>query len=149
MTSIIDAVTTAMARGAAARPVIGGFPYLAEAMRQAGITMNYFDVPSQSMVFVTDDGVVLQPGNLLHSEPTVMPPFDETALIAALRADQQGRTTFPEFVRATFDAGVVRYEVDLIARTCTYLGAHGERFVENYAAVELPPVEPTSTGSSR
>ncbi|AZG46681.1 DUF1398 family protein [Gordonia insulae] len=149
MTSIIDTVTTATARGAAVRPVIGGFPYLAEAMRQAGITMNYFDVPSQSMVFVTDDGDVLQPGSLLHSEPTIMPPFDEAGLITALRADQQGRSTFPEFVRATFCAGVVRYEVDLIARTCTYVGARGERYVENYPAVELPPPESTSAGVER
>ncbi|MGW8813433.1 DUF1398 family protein [Gordonia terrae] len=139
MASIIDRVTAATAHGAAVRPEVGGFPYLAEAMRRAGITANHFDVPSQTMVFVTDDGDVLRPGRPLYDEPTVVPPFDEAALVTALRADQEGRSTFPEFVRACFDAGVIRYEVDTATRTCTYLGAHGERYVENYPAVALPP----------
>jgi uncharacterized protein YbcV (DUF1398 family) len=138
MTSIIEKISAATARGMAARPEVGGFPYLAEAMRQAGITKNYFDVPSASMVFVTDEGDVLRPGALLHTEAVVVPPFDEAGLIAAIRADQRGESTFPEFVEACFAVGVIRYEVDTIARACTYLGAHGERYVEEYPAVELP-----------
>lgn len=139
MGSIIEKVTAATAYGMSVRPKVGGFPYLAEAMRQAGITRNYFDVPSASMVFVTADGAVLRPGALRFTEPVVVPPFDEAALVAALRADQRGESTFPEFVEASFDAGVIRYEVDTAARTCTYFGAHGERYVEDYPAVDLPP----------
>lgn len=138
MSSIIDKVTAAVAHGARIRPEIGGFPHLAEAMRQAGITKNYFDVPSTSMVFVTAEGDVLMPGALLHTEPVVLPPFDEDALIAALRADQGGETTFPEFVQASLRAGVIRYEVDTTERTCTYFGTHGEQYVEQYPAVAIP-----------
>ena len=143
MNSIIEKITAATSHGASVRPKIGGFPYLAEAMRQAGITKNYFDVPSASMVFVTDEGDVLRPGTLLFTEPVVVPAFDEEALIAALRADQRGESTFPEFVMASFEAGVIRYEVDTAARTCTYFGAHGEQYVEDYPTVDLPPA-PTS-----
>ncbi len=139
MRSIIEKVAAATAYGTAVRPKVGGFPYLAEAMRQAGITKNLFDVPSMSTVFVTDEGDVLRPGLPLHAAPVLVPPFDEPALIAALRADQQGRSTFPEFAAAAFRAGVVRFEVDTAARTCTYVGAHGEQYVEAYPAVELPP----------
>ena len=139
MSELIDTVTAATAFGAAVRPKVGGFPYLAEAMRQAGITRNYFDVPSMSMVFVTAKGAVLRPGALLHTDPVVVPPFDKAALIAALRADQRGETTFPQFVEASFSAGIIRYEVDTTERTCTYYGCFGETYVEQYDAVELPP----------
>ena len=139
MTSIIDTITAAAARGAALRPRVGGFPYLAESLRQAGVTAYFFDVPSTSIVYATETGDVLQPGELLHSAKTLVPPFDEAALVAALRTDQAGLSTFPEFVEASFRAGVVRYEVDTAARTCTYYGVHGERYVEQYPEVELPP----------
>jgi len=139
MSSIIDTITAAQAHAAAVRPRVGGFPYLAEALRRAGVTAYFFDVPSMSVVYATDEGDVLQPGELLRSVKTVIPPFDEAALIAALRTDQAGLSTFPEFVEASLRAGVVRYEVDTSARTCTYYGVHGERYVEHYPEVELPP----------
>lgn len=66
-----------------------------------------------------------------------MPRFDRPALIAALRVDQAGKSTFPEFLLASWHAGVVRYEVDLTARTVTYHGCHGEEYVEQYPASEL------------
>ncbi len=144
MSSIIAKVAAATAYGTSVRPKVGGFPYLAEAMRQAGITKNYFDVPSMSMVFVTDEGDVLRPGVPLYNEPVVVPQFDKAALMAALRADQQGNSTFPEFVEASFRAGVIRYEVSTAARACTYFGARGEQYVENYPAVELPSTPPSA-----
>ncbi len=55
----------------------------------------------------------------------------------ALRADQAGETSFPEFLRASWEAGVVAYDIDLEARTCTYRGASGEDYVERYDAVQV------------
>jgi uncharacterized protein YbcV (DUF1398 family) len=66
-----------------------------------------------------------------------VPPFDRDALVAALRADQAGKTTFPEFLAASWRAGVVRYDVNFVARTVCYFGAHGEEYVEAYPAVEV------------
>lgn len=39
-------------------------------------------------------------------------PFNREALITALRSDQAGRSAFPEFLAATWRAGVVRFDVD-------------------------------------
>ena len=66
-----------------------------------------------------------------------VPPFDRDALVAALRADQAGKATFPEFLAASWRAGVVRYDGDFAARTVCYFGAHGEECVEAYPAVEV------------
>ena len=59
-----------------------------------------------------------------------VPVFDQEALIKALRADQAGQTTFPEFLSATWEAGFSERKV-------TYLGSQGESYVEAYPAVEI------------
>jgi uncharacterized protein YbcV (DUF1398 family) len=46
-----------------------------------------------------------------------VPAFSREALISALRTDQAGESTFPEFLAASWGAGVVQYDVDFIART--------------------------------
>ena len=140
MTTIIETIDAAAAHGAAVRPKIAGFPFIAEALRAAGVTKYLFDVPSATVIYVTDDGVVIGPGQLIRTEKTVIPPFDSGKLVAAIRTDQRGESTFPEFVEESFLAGVVRYEVDTAARTCTYIGGRGESHVEEYPAVDLPPL---------
>lgn len=139
MDSIIDIIDAANTRAAAVRPKVGGFPYLAEALRGAGVTKYYFDVPSCTVRYTTAAGDVLQPGTFLRTEKTLISPFDEDALISAIRSDQVGESTFAEFVEATFQAGVIRYEVDTAAHACSYFGSGGERYVEQYPAVDLPP----------
>ncbi len=79
----------------------------------------------------------MQLGTPLVSEIIDVQRFDREALIAALRADQAGQSTFPEFLNASWRAGVVRYDVDFAARTCTYYGAAGEEYIESYPAVEV------------
>jgi uncharacterized protein YbcV (DUF1398 family) len=46
------------------------------------------------------------------------------AIENALQADQSRQTTLPEFLIASWKAGVVKYDVDLIGRTCTYYEAY-------------------------
>ena len=66
-----------------------------------------------------------------------VPVFDEAALIKALRVDQAGESTFPEFLTASWRAGVVRYDVDLEVRTVAYQGCNGEEYIEAYRAVTV------------
>ena len=76
-------------------------------------------------------------GTPLASGSLDVPPFDQEALIAALRTDQAGKSSFPEFLAASWHAGVVRYEVDFTARTCTYYGCNDEQYKETYPAISL------------
>jgi uncharacterized protein YbcV (DUF1398 family) len=66
-----------------------------------------------------------------------VPTFDQEVLIKALRIDQAGESTFPEFLAASWRAGVVRYDVDFAARMVAYLGCNGEEYIEAYPAVEI------------
>ncbi|MET9691256.1 DUF1398 family protein [Streptomyces sp. NPDC006514] len=138
MSTAITALQSALERAAAVRPEVGGFPYLAEVLRQAGVTHCRMAVPSNAMLYLTGAGPVAVQGEPLVTGMVDVAPFDREALIAALRADQAGEATFPEFVQGCWKAGVVWYDVDLGARTCTYYGADGDRYVEAYPAVEIP-----------
>jgi uncharacterized protein YbcV (DUF1398 family) len=66
-----------------------------------------------------------------------VPPFNRDALVAALRTDQAGKSTFPEFLAACWGAGVVRYDVDFVARCVAYYGCLGEVYMEDYPAVQV------------
>jgi len=137
MSEAIENLKAAQQRGMAGRPKAGGFPYLAEALRRAGITRNLWHLPSCQSIYLTELGPVVVPGSPLIDGMAEVPPFNREALVTALRADQSGSSTFPEFLRASWKAGVVGYDIDLIGRTCTYHGAGGETYVESYPEVEL------------
>jgi len=137
MSKAIENLEAAFRRAAAIRPKVGGFPYLAETLRQAGVTRNLWFLPACQSLFLTNEGPVV-----IQSEPLVtgmmdVPAFDREALIRALRTDQAGHSTFPEFLAASWHAGVVRYDVDLSARNVTYYGCNDENYVESYPAVNL------------
>ena len=66
-----------------------------------------------------------------------VPAFNQEDLIKALRVDQAGESTFSEFLDATWRAGVVRYDVDMEARTVAYQGCNGEKYIESYPAVSV------------
>lgn len=137
MSTAIDNLNAAMERAAATRPKMGGFPYLAESLRQAGVRRNVWTLPACQSLFLTEQGPVIMQGTPLLSGTVDVPAFDREALIQALRMDQAGQSTFPEFLAASWRAGVVRYEVDFSARTVAYQGSCGQEYVEAYPSIEL------------
>jgi uncharacterized protein YbcV (DUF1398 family) len=138
MSRAIENLQQAMQYAATIRPKAGGFPFLAEALRRAGVTRNLWTLPACQSIFLTSLGPVVMQGTPLVAEAADVPAFDRKALITALRTDQAGNSTFPEFLEATWRAGIVRYDVDFAARTVTYFGVENEQYVEAYPVVELP-----------
>jgi uncharacterized protein YbcV (DUF1398 family) len=137
LSKAIENLETAIARGMAIRPAVGGFPCLAEALRSAGVKRNVWSLPACQSLYLTEEGPVVHLGVPLVHGTVDVPPFDRDALIAALRADQAGKSTFPEFLQASWEAGVIGYEVDFAARTVRYRGASDEEYVEAYPSVEI------------
>lgn len=137
MSKAIENLQAAQQRAMSNRPKVGGFPVLAETLRRAGVTRNQWFLPACQSVYLTNDGPVVQQGPPLVTGAADVPAFDRDALIKALRRDQAGEGTFPEFLAASWRAGVIRYDVDFAARTISYYGCRGEEYVESYPAVEL------------
>ena len=119
------------------RPKVGGFPYLAEVLRKAGITRNVWSLPSCQSIYLTEHGSVVSQGTPLINTTVDVPLFDREALIKALRIDQAGQSTFLEFLKSSWEAGVVSYTVDFEKRVVIYYGVLGESYAENYPSVEI------------
>lgn len=123
------------------RPRVGGFPVLAEVLRKNGIIKNRWMLPScQSVFYFNDDfehGVVVQQGTPLVMGMHAVHRFNKEALIQAIRADQNGLSSFPEFLKSAWAAGVIEYEVDFIERKVVYSGINGV-YIEEYPVSEMP-----------
>lgn len=138
MSKAIENLMAAQQYAMKIRPKIGGFPYLAEVLRAAGVTRNIWSLPSCQSLFLTQEGPVVMQGTPLLTGAADIPRFDREALIRALRTDQAGESTFPQFLEASWNAGVIRYEVDFSKRVVTYCGCLGEEYVEDYPKIDLP-----------
>ncbi len=137
MSKAITNLQDALHRAMAGRPEVRGLPYLAKTLRRAGVTRNVWFLPACESQYLTQDGPLVMLGTPLVSGAVDVPRFDREALIAALRVDQAGESTFPEFLAASWRAGVIRYDVDFAEHMVTYYGWSGEPYEESYPAVEV------------
>jgi len=137
MSKAVENLKSAQQRAMAGRPKVGGFPYLAETLLRAGVTRNFWSLPACQSLYLTEEGPVMMQGTPLITGMADVPPFDRDALVIALRTDQAGGSTFPEFLMAAWKAGVVSYDVDFVARTVAYYGSGGESYVESYPAAKV------------
>lgn len=137
MSTLIKKIMDAQQYAITIRPKVGGFPVLAEVFRQAGIQMNRWSLPSCQSFYFMEEGVVVQLGTPLVTGMHDVPKFDQEALVRAIRKDQEGYSTFPEFLQETWNAGVIGYDANFMERKVTYFGARGERYEEDYPAVEV------------
>ena len=138
MSKAIENLQAAQQRAMSIRPKVGGFPYLAEALRQAGVTRNFWSLPSCQSLFLTNAGSVVMQGASLVTGMTDVPAFDQGALIKALTNRPSGKEHLSR-VPCRFVAGG---RCPLRGR---FLRSHGrllwvqwqEQYVESYPAVEL------------
>lgn len=137
MSQAIENLVKAQQLGMTLRPKIGGFPFLAEVLRRAGVTKNIWNLPSCQSMYLTQYGAVVSQGIPLVNTIDDIPLFDREAVLKALRRDQAGETSFPEFLRAAWMAGVVSYVVDFEKRQVVYYGALGESYSESYPLVAM------------
>lgn len=133
-----DKIASAYKWAIANRPKVNGFPYLAEALRQAGVTRYVYNLPSCQCIFFTQEGNVVNQSEMLVNGMSDVPKFNKEAFIKILRKSQLGESTFPEFLQSSWETGVISYEADLSKRKVTYYGAtEGEFYTEDYPAVEI------------
>ena len=133
-------IETAYKWAFANRPKANGFPFLAEVLKQAGVTSYTYNLPSCQCIYVTKGGCVASQMDSLISGTSDVPRFDREAFLKVLRSSQAGEISFPEFLKGSWETGVIRYEVNLIARKVSYFGVAGECYIEDYPSVEIKGV---------
>jgi uncharacterized protein YbcV (DUF1398 family) len=117
LSGAIDNLEQAQKRAMATRPKAGGFPYLAETLRRAGVTRNLWWLPACQSLFLTKDGPAMIQGTPLVPGAVNIPPFNREALIKALRNDQAGESN----VSGIFECLVARRSYPL---RCRFRRAH-------------------------
>jgi uncharacterized protein YbcV (DUF1398 family) len=140
MHKISDILIKAQEYAMSIRPKVGGFPVIAEVLRQAGVHTNRWVLPSCQSTYLMDGGQVVQQGIPIFNGTVEIPTFDRDALIHAIRADQKGNSTFPEFLKAIWNAGVIEYKVDFISRKVTYYGINGSSYLEEYPVIDIKSI---------
>lgn len=65
MSKTIENLQAALQKAMTARPAVGGFPYLAETLRAAGVTINEWVLPSCQSLYLTNLGPVIMQGQPL------------------------------------------------------------------------------------
>ncbi len=144
MTSLaIKNLITAQQRAVKTCPSVGGFPYFAETLRVVGVTWNTWFLPACQALYLTRLGPVMVQETPLLMGMMDIPSFSEEALVQAIRKDQRGESSFPEFLQAVWQAGVIRYDVDFEKRTVAYYGCQGEKYLEAYPQVNLETISPS------
>jgi uncharacterized protein YbcV (DUF1398 family) len=63
MSKAIENLEAAQRQAMVGRPKVGGFPYLAETLRRAGVTRNFWFLPACQSLYLTKDGSVVIQGN--------------------------------------------------------------------------------------
>ena len=91
----ISSLQAALQRAMTGRPKVGGFPYLAETLRRAGVSRNLWHLPSCQSLYLTEAGPVVTLGTPLFTDTADVPPFDQAVLVKALRTDQARRKHVP------------------------------------------------------
>ena len=108
------------------------WPYLNtfNALKDAGVHSYETDVASHSIVYYghTESYTEPTPANFARLKPSQA--FDKPALKLAIERNQTKQTDFAGFLDEIARAGVNRYQVDMNARTVSYLGRSGEEYVE-------------------
>jgi hypothetical protein len=96
MSQAIEVLQAAQQRAMAGRPKVGGFPYLAETLRQAGVTKNTWTLPACQGLFLTREGPVVMQGTPLVTGAAAVPAFDREALTSTSRLAPSPTSGVPE-----------------------------------------------------
>ncbi|MBV9290556.1 MAG: DUF1398 family protein, partial [Hyphomicrobiales bacterium] len=76
----------------------------------------------------------------LLDPPAVASAFDAAAVQDAVRAIQQNKIGYAEFLRRIMRAGCARYSVFFGGRKAVYFGRNGEFYTEPFPTVSSPAV---------
>jgi len=112
------------------------YPDLVFKLITIGVQSYTVEVGAGSMLYRFDGGE-----HVLHGQPVVVRQvagqLNEALVIQALKANQQGKTTYPEFLNDIAQAGVLLYEATLTGNLrVTYIGAGG--FYEEVIPLQQP-----------
>lgn len=108
------------------------FPQSLAELGKIGVERYFADLVRMEKIHYSACGDSLAEPMPLTDAPEIADQFSSEAVVAALRASQQKKIDYPQFLRQIMSAGCVMYWVFLTGRKAIYLGRTGEFHVENF-----------------
>ncbi|EGE53151.1 DUF1398 family protein [Streptococcus parauberis] len=94
------------------------FPMLVQAFLDLGMVSNTVNIKDGKAIYNDKDGN--QVAMAAFQVEAVAENLDKDYFMQQLKLHQSGQTDFPTFCKDTADAGIYKWDVDLLVKTCTY-----------------------------
>jgi len=108
------------------------FPAVVSKLANAGVSAYEADlIALRKTYYDTRIGSADEPLPLVDP-PAIADTFDAAAVEASVRAIQQGKIGYADFLRQIMRAGCARYSVFILGRKAMYFGRNGEFFTEPF-----------------
>jgi len=110
------------------------FPKVVANLIGAGVRSYHADLATLRNTYYGADGDSYDEPLPLTAGPAIAGTFDKDALAATVRAIQQGRIGYAEFLRKIMSAGCAGYGVFIQGRKVMYFGRDGDVHTEHFPA---------------
>jgi uncharacterized protein YbcV (DUF1398 family) len=108
------------------------FPVVVGRLAGAGVAAYTADLMTRRKTYYDSGAGNIDEPMPLADAPVVAGAFDAAAVAAAVRAIQQQKIGYAEFLRAIMRAGCARYSVFFGGRKAMYFGRDGEFYTEPF-----------------
>jgi uncharacterized protein YbcV (DUF1398 family) len=106
------------------------YPQIFDALKAAGVEFYETDVATHNIVYHGSGESLQEPPPPGFGPLKPGAHFDAGGVKLAIQRNQSKQTDYMAFLQEIARAGVIRYRVDMAARTVSYFGGSGEAYVE-------------------
>lgn len=107
------------------------FPQVVTSLMEMGLESYLVDMVRWRKIFYMPSGETYEEA-IPHDSMTIANDFQPEMVKAAIRASQEKKVTYLEFMDRIAKAGVTNYTVYLTGRRAVYVGRTGEHHVEHF-----------------
>lgn len=107
------------------------FPQIIQILMEEGVESYQVDLVQNQKTFYFPTGKA-QVEKFDYQGPAIALEFSAEKVVAAIRASQAGKISYPEFLNEILKAGVTQYTVYLQGRRAIYFGRLGDFHVEHF-----------------
>lgn len=108
------------------------FPQIVQRLVGADVRAYHADLAALRNTYYGTDGQTFDEALPLASGPAIAGAFDKDAVAAIVKAIQQGRIGYAEFLRQIMAAGCASYGVFIGGRKVIYFGRDGDFHTEHF-----------------
>jgi uncharacterized protein YbcV (DUF1398 family) len=105
------------------------YPKIFDALKDAGVEYYETEVATHGIIYHGSGDSISEPPPLGFTPLKVSADFDAAGVKLAIERNKT-KPDYMVFLQEIASAGVVRYRVDMSARTVSYLGGAGQAYVE-------------------